>query len=135
MRLKANEYRTDNLFSGKYKGTLVEWNGIFLQKAGLVIRGRVVEGIKVKMDPTDSEEEDVFLDLTENTAALSKAWSGLEEGDLFTFKGTLAAIGNEEYPHVVLPSDISTPVKRYSAVEIKDIKLYQFQKTGRMFGK
>jgi hypothetical protein len=134
LRLKANEYRTDNIFSAKYRGTSVEWNGVFLQKSGVSIRGRVLEGLKVKMDPTDSEEEDVFLDLTENNVALA-TWSGLEEGDYFTFKGSLAAIGNEEYPHIVLAADISKPVKRLSSAEIKAIKLYEFQKTGRMFGK
>jgi len=134
LRLKANEYRTDNIFTGKYRGTSVEWNGVFLQKSGIAIRGRVMEGIKVKMDPTDSDEEDVFLDLTDNNAALG-AMSGLEEGDYFTFKGMLAAIGNEEFPHVVSVTDISKPIKRYSPLEIKEIKFYLFQKTGRMFGK
>ena len=134
LRLKANEYRTDNVFSGKYRGTNVEWSGVFLQKSGVSIRGRVMEGFKVKMDPTDSEEEDVFLDLTDSPATLA-AGSSLEEGDFFTFKGTLAAIGNEEYPHVVLAIELSKPVKRLSASEIKQIKFYEFQKTGRMFGK
>lgn len=138
LRLKANEYRVDNVFNGKYKGAKVDWTGIYLQKTTLdsnkfTMSGQQIEGYKIKMDPKDSDDYDVFVILPSKLKNIPL--SDLEEGDVIGFKGELISIGNEETAHFVVAEEVSKPSKRLKPEEVSSIKFYEFQKKARMFGK
>lgn len=131
LRIKSNEFKTDNLFNGKFRDTKVEWQGIVYGKEDFNRRGNILRGIRIKMEPTDSNDFDILL---QTSADLAHQVEQLHEGDIIKFKGTLKFVGNEEYPHVVDASSIDLPTGRMDMEAVNKIEQYVFKKTGRMFG-
>lgn len=131
VRIKANEFRTDNVFNGRFRDTKVTWEGYVYGTDPISRGGNIMKGLRIKMDPTDSQDFDILL---LSSDSLNGVIASVKEGDYVKFHGTLKFIGNEEYPHIVDTSSIELPTKRLEADQLKSIPQYQFKKTGRMFG-
>lgn len=135
-RIKSNEFRTDNIFNGKYRGVQVEWEGYLIGEGSITRRGAQINGMRVKMSPTDSSDEDIILQVNPSSEVkVNEILKQLTVGDKFSFKGVLSGIGNEEYPHIVTVSEAGLPTAKMGEEALKNIPLYEFKKNSRMFGK
>lgn len=131
MRIKANEFRTDNVFNGRFRDTKIEWEGFVYGTEPVNRAGNILKGVRIKMDPTDSQDFDLLL-LTHD--GLEQPVANLKEGDYIKFRGALKFIGNEEYPHIIEASELQLPSKTLDMEQVRKLPQYQFKKTGRMFG-
>ena len=83
--MKSNEFRADNLFNEKYKGTQVNWDGIFIQRLQIRRQEMILEGYSIKMEPTDSQDYDLLLLPSLSSSEPDKIFSAMEVGDRFKF--------------------------------------------------
>lgn len=82
------------------------------------------------MDPTDSQDFDIFLQIN---SQIEPNIANMNEGDFFKFQGKMNFIGNEEYPHVLEALRIDTPTNRLDFEKVKGLPFYVFKKVSRMF--
>lgn len=134
-RVQENEFRTDNVFKGKYKMTTIEWTGYFFGKGNLERNGIAISGVQIKMTPTDSETYDLILDLSTFTVDALKPLEALNPGDEIQFKAVMAIIGNERIPHGMSANWIKPTGKKISSNQFEELPLYTFKKNKRLFGK
>lgn len=87
--------------------------------------GVQIEGMNIKMWPTDSDQSDLFLHTEGLVSESTPIRENLQKGDYFKFEGMLTMIGNEEYPHVIKVVKIERPTK--SIPDFDTIPAYQFK--------
>ena len=134
-RIKQNEFRTDNIFKGKYKLTTVEWSGFFAGKDTVERNGLTISGLKVKMAPTDSEAYDIILDLSNLNVEELAALSNLQMGDGLRFKAVMGIIGNERIAHGMSANWVKISGEKTDPSKFEEIPLYTFKQNKRLFGK
>lgn len=131
LRITSNEFKTDNIFLGKYKGTKIQWEGYFMGKTLQVVQGEEKKSLHVKMNPTDSVDYDVLL---YSSGKQDDLFDKLKEGDFFKFSGIVRGIGNENRPHLIEYTSLENPTKNLDLVELKNLPRFEFKKNSRMFG-
>lgn len=143
LRVLRNQFRADDEFDKKYKYNLVEWSGYYAGHDEYLIDNMNVQGIKIKMDPTDTNtladllvtkivsgsQEKFDSELKVATKGdLARLDDNFKLGEQVTLLMRIYHIGNEEIPHLVEVKNIKRAAgnRQVSEEGLKQIEAYKF---------
>jgi hypothetical protein len=137
LRIRSNEFRADNLFNAKYKGTKVDWKGYYVGQVAVNRNGIQSVGYMIKMNPSDSKANyDILLKYANEEKEIDQAKEDFTMGAFMSFKGEVLAIGNEEYPMMMGIEAVEESKGDVAEVDWRNLPQYEFKENKkRMFGK
>jgi hypothetical protein len=137
LRIRMNEYRTDNTFNAKYKGTKIDWNGYYVGQVAVNRNGIQSVGYMIKMNPSDSKDNyDLLLKYTNEEKEIDQSKEDFTMGARMTFKGEVLAIGNEEYPMMIGIETVAESPAGDDKADWRNLPQYEYKEAKkRMFGK